>query len=176
MGGYENPSKVTYHIVAVGCSIDQRSHLPVFLRDEHIEALTEAKLSHNIIREVAKPVAHFAHNAFSITGDFLIRPVPRQLGTELPHMQEHHIFHCLQRSVREPLAEDTSFPSVQSLVNCIVGVVHSFDRSEAVIEVSFPDILAVSINIMEATVAVDRDEVRCNADMSSVFLVKCVKP
>jgi hypothetical protein len=57
-----------------------------------------------------------------------------------------------------------------------MGVVHSLDGWESIIEGGFLETLAVSVDVVKATVGVDGDEVRCDSDVGSVLAVQLMQP
>ena len=70
-------------------------------------------------------------------------------------MQQHHILHALERSFREGLTEHAPLAPVHGLINCIVRVVHTLDGGERIVKVGFLEPLAVSVDVVESTVAVN---------------------
>lgn len=74
------------------------------------------------------------------------------------------------------MAQDAPLASVDRLINRIVGVVHAFDSWERVVKIRFLEALSVSVDIVQALVTVDGDEIRCNAHMGAVFGVESVEP
>lgn len=65
---------------------------------------------------------------------------------------------------------------MDGLINCVVGVVHALDGREGVVEISFLESLAMPVDIVQAAVRVDRDEVRGDTHMRAVFAVQGVEP
>ena len=91
-------------------------------------------------------------------------------------MQEHHILHTLERIVREGLTQHAPLPAVDGLIDGIVGVVHALDGREGVIEVRLLESLTVPVDIMQALVRVDRDEVGGHPDVRAVLCMQVMQP
>lgn len=151
------------------------------LGDKHIKALPKAKLAHHIVRKVTEPIPHIPDNplplvTLSMSILFIILVKPGQHRTKLPHMQQHHILHPLQRTLRERLAEHTSLASMHRLVNCIVRVVHPLDGWEGVIEIRFLEPFPVPVDVVQSLVCVDRYKIRRDPYMCPVLSVEIVEP
>jgi hypothetical protein len=116
------------------------------LGDEHVEALSKAELAHHIVREITEPIGHVPDHTLALTTLIAIRA--RQRGAELSHMQQHHILHALERTLREGLAENTSLAPVNSLINRIVRIIHALDGGERVVEIGFLESLAMAVDIV----------------------------
>lgn len=65
---------------------------------------------------------------------------------------------------------------MDGLVDDIVGIVHSLDCREGVIKVRLLDLLAMTIDVMEALYGVYGDKVGCYPDMGSVLFVQLSEP
>lgn len=74
----------------------------------------------------------------------------------------------------ERLAQHSPLPAMHGLVNRIVGIVHTLDGRERVVEFRFLQSLPVSVDIVQPPIRVDRDEVWCNPNMGSVLFVLLV--
>lgn len=145
------------------------------LVDEHVKALSKAELAHHIVGEITEPICHILHHAFLIAT--LIAAIhTRQRRAKLSHMQQHHIFHTLQRSLRKGLAKHTPLAPVNRLINRIVRVVHTLDGRERVVEIGLLEPLAVAVDIVQTAVGVDRDKVRRDTNVRTVLLVESVQP
>lgn len=160
--------------MTIGRPIHQTDHMPLTLGDEHVEALTKAEFAHDIVRQVAEPVAHIPHHALAFSG--LGAPFTGQFSTKLSDMQQHDILHTLEGGLGEGLAQDTTLASMHGLVDGIVGVVHSLNRGEGVVEIGLLKTLTVAVDVVKTAVGIDRDKVGCDADMSAVLLVKAMQP
>jgi hypothetical protein len=57
-----------------------------------------------------------------------------------------------------------------------VRVVHALDGGEGIVEIGLAEPLAMAVDIVQAAIRVDGDEVGCRPDMGSVFLMQMVKP
>lgn len=86
-------------------------------------------------------------------------------------MQQHHILHALQRLVRECLAEHAPLAPVHRLVDGVVRVVHALDGGEGIVKIGLAEPLAIAVDVVQAAVRVDGDEVGCRPDMGAVFLM-----
>lgn len=62
------------------------------------------------------------------------------------------------------------------LIDRIVCVIHPLDRREGIIEIRLLEPLPMPVNVMQALVGIDRDEVGRYADMRPVLFMQPVKP
>lgn len=74
----------------------------------------------------------------------------------------------------ERLAQYSPLPAMHGLVDGIVGIVYTLDGRERVVEFRFLQSLPVSIDIVQPPIRVDRDEVWCDPNMSSILSVLLV--
>lgn len=92
----------------VSSSIDQRDHLPLPTLKQHIKALPKAQFTHDVVRQVAKPVSHVPDHRpfFTIIKchSAVVELLAGHDGAELANMQEHDVLHALEGIVRERLA------------------------------------------------------------------------
>ena len=166
----------------VRCAINQPNHVSPSIGNQHIKALPETQLPHNIVREVPEPIGHVADNittlllrvASSVT--IPIGLLPSQRRAELPHMQEHDILHGLERMVRERLAQHAPLAPMYGLIDGVVGVVHALDGGEGIVEVGLSGSLSVSVDIVQTLVGVDGHEVRSHPNVRAIFSVQSVQP
>ena len=89
-------------------------------------------------------------------------------------MQEHNVLHPLQGIVAESLTEHTSLASMYGLIDSIMRVIDPFDGWECTVELGLLYLPAMAVDVMETGYGVDRDEIRCTADVGAVLLVKRV--
>lgn len=163
-------------------AINQPNQLPPGAGNKHIKALPKAQLPHNIIGEITEPIAHIPHNTTALLlprtdGTILAaRMLAGKDCTQLSHMQQHNTFHALQRIIRERLTEHAPLPSMDSLVNRIVGVVHALDSGEGIVEIRLLDPFPMSVDIMQTLVGVDRNKVRRHPHMRAVLGMQSVQP
>jgi hypothetical protein len=61
---------------------------------------------------------------------------------------------------------------MHGFVDSVVRIVHALDRWESIVESRFLEPLAVSVNIVKSAIGVDRDEIRRDANMGTVFVVQ----
>lgn len=136
----------TYNIVSIRSTIHQSNHMSATLGDEHVEALSKAELTHDIVGEITEPIAHILHHTLAFTT--LVASSTRQHGAELSNMQQHNILHTLQRSFRESLAEHAPLTPMHSLIDRVMRVIHALDGGERVVEIGFLEPLAVAVDIV----------------------------
>lgn len=161
--------------MSVRSAIYQSNFVSKLVGDEHIETLSEAELAHHVVREVTEPIAHVLHISLLIVG-FEVPVIAGQDRTQLTHMEQHHVFHSLECIFREGLAEHSPLATVHGLIDGVMGVVHALDGRESIVEGGFLETLAVSVDVVKATVGVDGDKVRCDTDVGSVLVVQLMQP
>lgn len=155
--------------------IHQLNHLPPRIGNQHIETLPKTQLPHDVVREIREQIPNVTNNPVPPILH-AIRKFPRQHRTKLPHMQQHHILHALERMIRERLAEHTPLPPMYNLVNRIVRVVNTLDGREGIVKVRFLEPFPVSVDLVEALDGVDGDEVGGYTDVWAVLFMKGVEP
>lgn len=89
-------------------------------------------------------------------------------------MEEHHILHALESVLRESLAKYSPFATMHSFINSIVGVIHTLDGGESIVEFGLLKAFPVPVDIVQSTVRVDRDKIRRNAHVCPVLTVQLV--
>lgn len=155
--------------------IHQPNHLPSRIGNQHIKTFPKTQLPHDVVREIRKQIPHVANDPFPPVLH-TIRKLSRQHRTKLPHMQQHHVLHALERKIRERLAEHTSLPPMHHLVHRIVRVVHALNGRKGVVKVRFLEPFAVAVDLVEALNGVDGNEVGGYADMRTILFVEFVEP
>lgn len=152
-------------------AIHQSDFVSPAVRDKHVETLAEAELAHYIVREIAEPIAHVLDVSLLVVR-FEIPIISGQDCTQLAHMEEHNVLHSLECVFGESLAQHSSFATMHGFVDSVVRIVHALDRWESIVESRFLEPLAVSVNIVKSAIGVDRDEIRRDANMGTVFVVQ----
>lgn len=134
--------KYTHHVMTVCSTVDQVHHSALGTVNQHVEAFSKAQLAQDIVSHEAQPIAHVAHDKTLFGLVFVFEDdVPAAVGlfsedrAELADVDQHHVFHALERIVREGVAQDTALLAVHRLVNGIVGVVDALDGGETVVEI-----------------------------------------
>lgn len=159
----------------ISSTIHQPDQLPFATRNQHIEALPETELPHNIVREIPEPIAHIPDHSLGLAHHGIpAGMLPREDRTQLPHMQQHNVLHALERIVRERLAQHAPLAAVNGLIDRIVGVIHALDGREGVVEIRLLEPLPVSVDIMQTLVGVDGDEIRGYPNMRPVLGMQSV--
>lgn len=135
----------------ISSSVDQGNHLPPPDFDQHVETLSETQFTHDIVRQVSKPVSHIPYRSTSHLSVRSCR-IPVKFtthnGTELTNMQEHNVFHALERMIRKCLTQHTPLSTMYSLIDCIVSVIHPLDGWEGIVEVCLLQSLPMAVDIM----------------------------
>lgn len=74
------------------------------------------------------------------------------------------------------MAKHASLAPVHGLIDGIVRIVDALDSRKPIVEICFLDPLAVAVDIMETTITVDGDEIRCNSYVCAVLFVQPMEP
>ena len=161
-------------------AIDQANNFTLAALNQHAKTLPKAELTHDVKGEITKPIRHVP-NSLTILHPIMRSRLEEGLvtahdGTELANVEQHQVLHSLQRIFRERLAQDTPLASVNHLIDDIVGIVHSLDRRERVVEFALLHLLAVSIDVVQTVNGVDRNKVRSNTDVGAIFPMLLVQP
>ena len=78
--------------------------------------------------------------------------------------------------VGKHLAQNPTFPSMNGLIDRIVGIEDSLDRREGIVEICLPDLLAVAVDVVETGDGVAGYKVRGYAGVAAVLLMDGVEP
>lgn len=65
---------------------------------------------------------------------------------------------------------------MHALINSVVCVIHALDGRESIVEFGLLKVFPVSVDIVQSTVRVDRDEIRRNTHVCPILTVQFVQP
>ena len=122
----------TYDVMSKCRSVYKPNYTPPCSVDKHIITLPKAKLAHNIIAQIPKPIRHIPLPCFLLIS---ILALARENRAELSDVQQHHLFHAFQGIIAERLTQHSPLTSMQLLVNCIMRIPRSLDGGECGVEV-----------------------------------------
>lgn len=151
----------TYHIVSVRRTIDKMHHLSLCSINQHVEALSETQLSHNIVGHETQPAVESSHNLAPLGAILIFQQWSGVLGTlteycaQLINVEEHDIFHTLQCRVGKRLTENSPLAAMGKLINHVVRVVHAPDGRKPIVKVGLLKPLPMSVDVMESLHGVD---------------------
>jgi hypothetical protein len=86
-------------------------------------------------------------------------------------MWQNDTLHALKGIVGESMAQDTPLPAMNCLINRIVSVMYPLGSGKRIVKVRFFEWLSESVYVMQPLGRIDGDEVGCDADVRTIFLV-----
>lgn len=160
---------------------DQIDRKAVVRMRKHVERFAEAEVAHDVKSEVIGLVGDINRGSEVLGGMRghrigILRMrggfgVSSEVCAELSNMREDVILHGLDRSVGESLAQHSSLPGVDSLVDGRVCRKCVLRCPERLVEFGLLDIGLKAVNLLQCCVRVERNGIRAKSIDRSIFLM-----
>lgn len=172
----------TYHIMSVRSTVDKMHHLSLCSINQHVEALSEAQLSHNIVGHEAQPAVESAHDLAALGAILIVQQGSSFLSTlaknrtQLIDVEEHDIFHAFQCRVGKRLTKNSPLAAMDKLIDHVVRVVHALDCRKPIVKIGLLEPFPMAVDVMESLHRVDRNEVWRHTHVRAISLMQLMKP